>query len=108
MMIAVAIKPACMLLVAAFLLVAGVMNLSDPFITGEIDGCEYDIKVYDQPSKHGIDGGCISKLTIRKDRDLVANYDRGWDIEPEGEAQEIVDRLQEQYGGVGDGKGAKE
>lgn len=46
-------------------------------------GYDYWVKVYDRGSKeYGIDGGRISKLTIRKrgeSRDLV-NYDRGWDI----------------------------
>ena len=99
-MIALAVKPICVLLLAGALLVAGLMNLTaDPFVTGEIDGYDYDVKVYDQPSKHGIDGGRISKLTIRKDGDLVANYDRGWDIEPVGEIQDIVDRIQNQFGG---------
>ncbi|QFT63782.1 hypothetical protein [Roseivivax sp. THAF30] len=54
------------------------------------DGClvtlpeyEFQAKLYDEPSKHGIDGGRISKLDIRKDGELVASYDRGWSQEPE-------------------------
>lgn len=42
------------------------------------------IKYFDEPSKeHGIDGGKISKLWIKdvKENEVVANYDRGWDIE---------------------------
>ncbi len=43
----------------------------------------YWCKYYEEPSEaFGIDGGRISKLTIRRmdsSRDIV-NYDRGWDI----------------------------
>ena len=45
---------------------------------------KYWVKHYEEGSQFGIDGGKVSKLTIRKlydSRDLV-NYDRGWDIEP--------------------------
>ena len=45
---------------------------------------KYWVKHYEESSPFGIDGGKISKLTIRKvgeTRDLC-NYDRGWDIEP--------------------------
>lgn len=38
----------------------------------------YSVKVYDEPSKFGIDGGRISKLEIRdKDTNLIIGYDRG-------------------------------
>lgn len=42
------------------------------------------IKRFDEGSGFGIDGGKISKLTIKNERTgkEVANYDRGWDIEP--------------------------
>ena len=42
----------------------------------------YWMKVYDDPSKHGINGGKISKLMLKRDGIIVCNYDRGWDIEP--------------------------
>lgn len=45
---------------------------------------KYWVKHFAQGSEFGIDGGRISKLTIRKldeSRDLV-NYDRDWDVEP--------------------------
>lgn len=42
----------------------------------------YWIKQWDEGCKHGIDGGRISKLTIKRDGVEVANYDRGWDIKP--------------------------
>ena len=33
-------------------------------------------------SKYGINGGRISKLTLKRNGAVVANYDRGWDVEP--------------------------
>ena len=38
----------------------------------------------------GINGGRISKLTINKGKEKVANYDRGWDIEPTDEDTKAV------------------
>jgi len=48
------------------------------------DKYKYWVKHYEEGSEFGINGGKVSKLTIRKlndSRNLV-NYDRGWDIEP--------------------------
>ena len=42
----------------------------------------YWIKVYDEPSHFSIDGGKVSKLTLKRDGKIVCNYDRGWDIKP--------------------------
>ena len=42
----------------------------------------YWIKVYKRRSQFGIEGGKISKLMIKQGGEIVANYDRGWDIEP--------------------------
>lgn len=42
----------------------------------------YWMKQYDTGSQFGIDGGRISKLTLKRDSEIVANYDRGWDVEP--------------------------
>jgi hypothetical protein len=59
---------------------------SEGIITCPITGDKYKywVKHYEEGSQYGIDGGKVSKLTIRKldeSRDLV-NYDRGWDVEP--------------------------
>lgn len=40
-------------------------------------------KVFEEGSVYGINGGRISKLTIKIDGQTVVNYDRGWDIEPD-------------------------
>jgi hypothetical protein len=43
----------------------------------------YLVKAYDKPSEnYGINGGKISKLSIKIDGKFTATYDRGWDIEP--------------------------
>ena len=43
----------------------------------------YWVKAYEEGSEYGINGGKISKLSIRIDGVWTANYDRGWDIEPD-------------------------
>ena len=42
----------------------------------------YWIKQFSEGSHWGIDGGRISKLTIKRGGVEVVNYDRGWDIMP--------------------------
>lgn len=59
-----------------------------------------ECKVYDEGSVYGINEGRISKLYVRdeKSRKVLANYDRGWDIEPVDEtAAKIVDQLLKKY-----------
>ena len=48
--------------------------------------CHYRMKHFEEGSPFGINGGRISKLTIRIDGRITCNYDRGWDIKPEDEA----------------------
>lgn len=50
----------------------------------------YSIKVYDEPSKFGINHGKISKLQLKQNGEIVANYDRGWDIRPTTKEAEIA------------------
>ena len=42
----------------------------------------YWIKVYEVGSQYGIEGGKISKLMLKREGEIVCNYDRGWDIQP--------------------------
>jgi len=42
----------------------------------------YWMKVFDEPSQFGVDGGKVSKLMLKRYGKVVCNYDRGWDIEP--------------------------
>ena len=53
---------------------------------GKMAACHYKVKYFDKPSRFGIEGGRISKLTIRREGEFTCNYDRGWGMEPEDEA----------------------
>ena len=48
------------------------------------------MKQYDKGSKWGIDGGRISKLMLKRDGEIVCNYDRGWDVEPADENTQLA------------------
>lgn len=50
----------------------------------------YWIKRFDEGSEFGIDGGRISKLMLKKNGRIVANYDRGWDTLPDGDDAKIA------------------
>ncbi|MGN9222407.1 DUF7678 domain-containing protein [Coprococcus comes] len=51
----------------------------------------YWIKVYEEPSEeYGINGGKISKLSLKMDGEWIANYDRGWDIKPTCKEAELA------------------
>jgi len=60
---------------------------------------KYWVKHNEEGSEYGIDGGKVSKLTIRKlgeSRDLC-NYDRGWDIEPADEVKAVYAIIMQKY-----------
>lgn len=42
----------------------------------------YQVKAFEEGNEWGINGGKISKLSIKIDGEWVANYDRGWDVKP--------------------------
>ena len=58
------------------------------------DGREFNFeaKLYDVESQYGINSGRVSKLHIYnvETKVDVVNYDRGWDIEPEGEYIQLI------------------
>ena len=61
---------------------------------GKLDGCEYWIKQYVEPSAFGIGKGRISKLTVKRDGCVIMSYDRDWDLEPKtDEGCEILARI---------------
>ncbi len=65
---------------------------------GKIDNCEYWVKNYDEPSIYGIDEGRISKLTVKRDGREILNYDRGWDLEPQTDAdREVLAKILAKY-----------
>lgn len=51
-----------------------------------IDGVNiaWHAKVFDEGSIFGINEGRISKLSARINYDWIFNYDRDWDIKPQG------------------------
>ena len=57
---------------------------------GSYSACKYWVKHYEEGSEWGIDEGRISKLEIRINGKITANYDRGWDIEPEDETTQTA------------------
>lgn len=51
----------------------------------------YWVKHYEEPSEtYGIEGGRISKATLKRSGQIVYNYDRGLDIAPADEDTEIA------------------
>ncbi|NCB26393.1 MAG: hypothetical protein EOM62_13100 [Bacteroidia bacterium] len=50
----------------------------------------YWVKHFEEASVYGIEEGRISKLTLEREDKTVANYDRGWDVEPVDEDAEIA------------------
>lgn len=51
----------------------------------------YCIKHYEEPSEfYGIDGGRVSKLSLKQNDRIVTNYDRGWDVKPMTKEAEIA------------------
>ena len=50
----------------------------------------YWIKVFEKPSRFGIDEGRISKLMLERRNEIVCNYDRGWEISPVDEDTEMA------------------
>ncbi len=54
------------------------------------DSYHYWAKVYETESQYGIDGGRVSKLTIKRGGEIVANFDRGWDVAPVDEGTQLA------------------
>lgn len=50
----------------------------------------YTAKVYDEGSDFGINGGRISKLTLKQNGKEVYNYDRDLDIDCQTEEAEVA------------------
>lgn len=54
----------------------------------------YEAQVFDEPSRHGIAGGRISRLRLWRGSALVANFDRGWDIRPTFNIRPLLEWLE--------------
>ena len=61
-----------------------------PQKNGGYKAVHYWIKVYEEGSQFGINGGKISKLMLKLNGEIIANYDRGWDIEPATEEANLA------------------
>ena len=58
----------------------------------------YWMKVYEEGSQFGIDGGKVSKLMLKRDGKVIANYDRGWDVMPiDSQAEAALALLMTKY-----------
>ncbi|SHK92020.1 DUF7678 domain-containing protein [Desulforamulus aeronauticus] len=69
------------------------------WVHGQLKGYDFEAKVYDHPSTNGIDGGRISKLTIKRGGEIIAHYDRGWDVKPESKGRrEVLERIKSLIG----------
>ena len=42
----------------------------------------YWMKVYEEGSQFGINGGKVSKMMLKRNGEIVCSYDRGWETEP--------------------------
>jgi len=59
---------------------------------------QYWIKSFDIGSPYGIDEGRISKLMLKRNGQVIANFDRGWDIEPiDANAKVALEILMKKY-----------
>lgn len=58
---------------------------------------KYCLKVFEQGSEYGINGGKISKLEIRLGSEILVNYDRGWDVTPSDEVKPFYESLLNEY-----------
>jgi hypothetical protein len=69
----------------------GTIGIPDAKDKGKYTVCHYWVKHYEESSEeYGINGGKISKLMIKINETVTANYDRGWDIEPEDEPTQLA------------------
>ena len=67
----------------------GTIGISEK--SGKCNAVHYWVKVYEEPSEeYGINGGKISKLSLKMDGEWIANYDRGWDIKPTCKEAELA------------------
>ena len=60
----------------------------------------YEAKVYDNPSRHGINAGRVSKLVIFDPHgDYAVEFDRGWIIKPKPKTIEkkVMEEILKKY-----------
>ena len=64
------------------------------------DGITFSAKIFDKPSKYGIDKGRISKLSICQNNEWIVNFDRGWDVKPAPEHKPIYEAVMKLLNGL--------
>ena len=75
------------------------LNAPGTWVSGTIAGHAFQVLVFEghaENEEYELGTSRISKLWLRRqaDRQVVANFDRGWDVEPTTDiAREIVDFL---------------
>jgi len=58
----------------------------------------YWVKSFEEGSQFGINNGRISKLMLKRDGRIIANYDRGWYIIPfDSEAEAALAELMKKF-----------
>jgi hypothetical protein len=63
---------------------------------GQYNQFKYEAQVFDEGSMHGIEEGKVSKLEVKAFNpysgwyNVIANYDRGWDIYPDDKYEDVV------------------
>ena len=67
------------------------------WVIGEIDGMQFEAKVYDIPSEFGIDDGKVCKLSVCRDKDNgeIIAYERGWEKYPTDKYEYLLDAILE-------------
>ena len=77
----------------------GRQNVGGTWVSGSIAGHTFQVLVFPEHAEceeYELGTSRISKLWLRRqaDRQVVANFDRGWDLEPTTDAaREVVDFL---------------
>ena len=68
---------------------------SSNWVRGNVGIYSFSAKLFNDGSKHGIDGGRVSKLAIYDGSVCFCNYDRGWDVIPSKEDEIYFDAVME-------------
>lgn len=65
-------------------------TISIPQPDGKNRVIHFWVKHFEETSEeYGLDGGRISKLSLKLNGEWISNYNRGWDIEPACKEAEI-------------------
>ena len=74
-------------------------GLHDNWYDGQFGPYYVTALIFEEPSRHGINNGRISKLSISNINtgNLLCTYDRGWDIKPADEVKELYNSIIKKY-----------